>query len=370
LTKVLNQPPAKDEIEVTVFGPGIGESILVHCGNGEWICVDCTVADEKCLPLWYLEQLRLQASTCVRLIVATHWHADHVKGLARLLGTCSRAQFVCSSALRADEFKMIVARFSTKEPGAARPPLSEVRKCFELLAQKKATGVADYRPPIFASAHITLDRFTVGPNAIEVIALSPSPQDDLNAKEAFASYFVPVDESATGLSPIDQNHASIVLSIQIDGEFLLLGADLEKTNSQLTGWNAVVASRIRPQQLSTLFKVPHHGSVNAQSDDVWRRMLSSSAAAVVTPYTVSGLPREEVISWLLERCRSAYATGLPKNSRLRRRPEVERTIREATLNFASRRLPAEPGIVRFRKLLGAAGAWSVEMFGEAQELVA
>jgi beta-lactamase superfamily II metal-dependent hydrolase len=368
LTKALNQPPANDEIEVAVFGPGIGESILVHCGNGEWICIDCTLEDGKCWPLWYLEQLTFQASVCVRLIVASHWHADHVKGLAQLLTVCSRAQFVCSSALRPDEFRMLVARFSTVEPGSPRPPLSEMRKCFELLAEKRKTG-ANYLPPKFASAHLPLDRFKVGTRDVEVIALSPSPQDDLNAKEAFASYFVPVDEPATGLSPIEQNHASVVLSIQIDQEFLLLGADLERTNSYLTGWNAIVASRMRPQQLSTLFKIPHHGSANAQSDDVWRRMLVPSPAAVVTPYTSSGLPRDDGIEWLLERSGTVYATGLPEISRLRRRSEVNRMVREATLHFSSYELPAQPGIVRFRKMLGAV-AWDAETFGEAQKLTA
>jgi hypothetical protein len=216
---------------------------------------------------------------------------------------------------------MIVARFSTEEAGAARPPLSEMRKCFELLATKKETGAPDYRPPVFANAHTILDRFTVGTSAIEVMALSPSAQDDLNAKEAFREYFVDADEPATGLPPTDQNHASVVLSIRVGDEFLLLGADLERTNSSLTGWNAVVASTIRPQQLSCLFKVPHHGSEDAQSDDVWRHMLVSSADAVVTPNTSSGLPRDDAIAWLLGKSTEVYATSLPESSRLRRRSD-------------------------------------------------
>jgi hypothetical protein len=248
-----------------------------------------------------------------------------------------------------------------------RPPLSEMRKCFELLHEKRKAGV-NYLPPKFASAHLPLDAFKVGTRDVEVTALSPSPQDDWNAKESFAGYFVPVDEPATGLSPIDQNHASVVLSIKIDQEFLLLGADLERTNSPLTGWNAIVASRMRPQRHSSLFKIPHHGSANAQSDDVWRRMLVPSPAAVVTPYTSSGLPRDDGIEWLLERSGTVYATGLPEISRLRRRPEVNKMIREATAQFSSYELPAQPGVVRFRKMLGMAGAWDAETFGEAQRL--
>ena len=33
-------PPASDVFEVSIFGPGKGESIVVHIGNGRWIVVD------------------------------------------------------------------------------------------------------------------------------------------------------------------------------------------------------------------------------------------------------------------------------------------------------------------------------------------
>jgi beta-lactamase superfamily II metal-dependent hydrolase len=363
-----NQPPAKDDIEVAVFGPGIGEAILIHCGDGEWICVDCAMTDGKCWPLQYLREMGFQAQACVRLVVATHWHTDHVRGLTELLTECVRAQFVCSSALRADEFRQIVARFSSEESGAPRAPLADVRKSFELLAKKEKRRDVSYRPPIFASAHSVLDSFNIGAMPIIVMALSPSPEDHLNALRAFAGYFIPLDQPATGLSPITPNHASVVLSIQIGDEFLLLGADLERTRSQLTGWNAIVASTTRPQQLSILFKIPHHGSSNAQSEDVWKNMLVPSAFAAVTLYTPSGLPNGDQIRWLCEKSPNVFSTGVPTSGRVRRRAEVERTIRESTISFTTRTLPTQPGVVRFRKTAGASAAWRVEMFGEAMRL--
>jgi beta-lactamase superfamily II metal-dependent hydrolase len=369
LTTALKNPPNPNEIEITLFGPGIGEAVLVHCGEGQWICVDCACFDGNCWPLSYLQDLNIPKEA-MRLIIATHWHADHVNGISKLVEAYPNAQFVCSAALRTDEFQELVARFSEIEPGAARSPLLEVRKSFALLAAAKAAASPSYRPPIFANAHRVLDKFTVGGRQIEVMALSPSPQDELDAKEAFASYFVPVDQPATGLSPIAQNHASVVLAVQIDKELLLLGADLQQTNSAHSGWNAIVASHIRPQQKSVLFKVPHHGSMNAQSDAVWNTMLETAVFAGLTPYLPSGLPRPEGVSWLVDRSENVYATSLPKSSGVRRRSEVEKTIREATVSFESRRVPSQPGIVRFRKPSGAPQPWGVEMFGEAVKLVA
>ena len=40
MQKPLVQNPAKDEIDVVVVGPGFGESILLHIGDGDWIVVD------------------------------------------------------------------------------------------------------------------------------------------------------------------------------------------------------------------------------------------------------------------------------------------------------------------------------------------
>jgi hypothetical protein len=33
-------PPRPDELELSLFGSGIGESLAVHLGNGEWAIVD------------------------------------------------------------------------------------------------------------------------------------------------------------------------------------------------------------------------------------------------------------------------------------------------------------------------------------------
>ena len=33
-------PPGDEEFELTLFGPGYGESIVMHVGAGEWVIVD------------------------------------------------------------------------------------------------------------------------------------------------------------------------------------------------------------------------------------------------------------------------------------------------------------------------------------------
>lgn len=248
-----------------------------------------------------------------------------------------------------------------------RAPLAEIRRTFELLLTRKKNEDPEYRPPDLANAHQILERFEIDTSQVTVTALSPSPQDRLNALAAFANDFVSPELAATGLSPIEQNHASVVVLMEIGSDTLLFGADLETTNSQHTGWNAVVASKIRPQQLAQLFKIAHHGSSTSHSEDVWKRMLAPDTVAVLTPYTPSGVPNEDEIEWLKSQKTSLFATGLPKLVNVKRRAEVEKKRREIVNWSNSYTWPEEPGIVRLRKNLKA-GSWDAELFGAAEKI--
>lgn len=96
--------PAGTDAELHVFGPGYGESLLVHLGCGEWMIVDaCRQRGKPPAALKWLDDLGVDVATAVKLVVATHWHDDHVRGLAETLRACDGASFVCSSVLLSGE---------------------------------------------------------------------------------------------------------------------------------------------------------------------------------------------------------------------------------------------------------------------------
>ena len=65
--------PRPDEIEVSLLGPGYGESVVVHLGDGEWMVVDsCTGRDGEPAALKYLDRIGVDPGSAVRMIVATH----------------------------------------------------------------------------------------------------------------------------------------------------------------------------------------------------------------------------------------------------------------------------------------------------------
>ena len=71
-----------DQIEVTVIGPGFGESIVIHVGSNQWVVVDSCLDSRTGAPaaLTYLNTLGVDPSVGVKLIVASHWHDDHIGG--------------------------------------------------------------------------------------------------------------------------------------------------------------------------------------------------------------------------------------------------------------------------------------------------
>ena len=101
--------PRPDEIEVSLLGPGYGESVVVHLGDGEWMVVDsCTGSDGEPAALEYLNGIGVDPGSSVKMIVATHWHDDHTRGMSRIVEECTSARFCCAPALRDKDLLAVV----------------------------------------------------------------------------------------------------------------------------------------------------------------------------------------------------------------------------------------------------------------------
>src|SRR5450755_4692064 len=85
-------PPKSEEIEVTLFGPGYGEAIAVHLGDGTWLLVDSCIDPASNAPAasTYLQQIGVKSAQ-VCAIIASHWHDDHVGGMSQLAAMYSSA---------------------------------------------------------------------------------------------------------------------------------------------------------------------------------------------------------------------------------------------------------------------------------------
>jgi hypothetical protein len=322
--------PNPDELEVSVFGPGVGECIVVHLGNGEWMIVDSCVDKVTGNPaaLDYLNGLGVDISRQVVLVVVTHWHDDHIRGAARIFGAANRAKFVCSGALKEEEFFRFVAGSKEQTPGGSYE--SEFSSILDLIENRAAPGT---RPasigPEWAFANQCLYRGSLA----NVHSLSPSAGTlTLSFKQRTNMLWDPPTKGMPKRRPIalGPNQTSLVLWVEFQHCNVLLGGDLENSLSPNMGWNAIILSSARPPGQAHIYKVAHHASPNADDPSIWTELLDENPLAIVTPY-LSGqrpLPQKEDKKRIQGFTNLAYCTGSRTGWQTKRRNViVERTAR-------------------------------------------
>jgi beta-lactamase superfamily II metal-dependent hydrolase len=346
---VSDAPPAPHELELSVFGPGVGECIVVHIGDGDWIVVDSCIDRQSGTPiaLAYLRSLGVEVATRVKLVVATHWHDDHIKGLAETFRTSENAKFVTSAAYPLQDLLRLVSLGNEAAgPMSATKEYSEIIK---VLLDRRGKGERlDAVGPIPALANKKLLALTGAERALQAEAFALSPADGVyNLAQAELRNALSAIEQRRCPSPLGPNQLSVVLWLRIGVLTVMLGADLEHVLGTTEGWQAIVSSAERPQGRAGFFKVPHHGSEGADCPQCWTDLLVEQPIAVVTAYSRSMLPKPTDIDRLRMRSQRVFLTSDPAHYSLPRRPNaVEKTLREVAVR--RRALAGRMGHVQVR----------------------
>ena len=350
----VEEPPGTDDLEITLFGPGYGESIVVHIGNGAWIVVDsCIEAEGMPAALPYLRGIGVDPATAVALVVATHWHDDHIRGMARLVAACQNARFSCAAALCREEFLAAVGTLEGRSTSRAGSGLREIRDVLTQLGSRASV-------PAFASAN----RRILRRDTCEVWSLSPADAVIQDFLASIAALLPGRGQARTRVPSLSPNQVAVALWIQVDDIAVLLGSDLDRP-----GWIHILQSEERPSGGgASAFKVPHHGAENADEPDVWNRMLGSEPLAVLTPWRRGGrtLPRSTDVRRIRLRTPHGYVTAAGHPARRSRPGMVDRTLRESGATL--RRVATASGAIRLRRSVGKGTAWSVELMGTACSL--
>jgi beta-lactamase superfamily II metal-dependent hydrolase len=364
-------PPNADEIEVSLFGPGLGEAVLVHVGAGEWIVVDSCLDrfPRRPVALRYLESLGCDPASAIRLVVATHWHDDHIGGLAAIVRATPQAKLICSAALTCKEFLQVVAsgdRAMMVSPGSA-----EFGEVFAILRERRSGARAGLAGAEWARADQRLWLRSGAPFPAEVWALSPSAESMTLAMNEFAQLLPTRGTPKRRLVAQRPNEVAVVLWIEAGGLRTLLGADLENSGNPKTGWQAVLGSAARPAGAAHVFKVPHHGSRNGDHPNVWAGMLVGQPHTALTPYTRGvTVPTAGDLARLRGRTPNLYMTAQPGTGGGWAPPQrdgaVEKTLKEVTRG--RRALTGAMGHVRLRAPAGDPSRIRVELFHTAHRL--
>lgn len=356
-SKTVTILPEHNEVEVSLFGPGYGECILLHIGKGNWVIVDsCVNAGSQPTALDYLSSLDLNPARVVRFVIATHWHDDHIRGMGKLVEICHNATFCCASTLCKEEFLSAVGAMGSGPVSAAGSGIEEVHKVFSLLEKRSAQ-------PIFALAN----RLIFKQESCEIWSLSPSDEEFAAFLQDIGNLMPKERETKRRISALTPNKVAVVLLVKIDDEAILLGSDLESH-----GWLKILDAHERPNYKASAFKIPHHGSQNAHKDRVWSEMLYNEPVAALTPWKLCGrmLPTKSDVQRILSFTPKAFTTaahkdltGKPVRSRHKM---VEKTIKETGIRFWRTNLSS--GMIRMRRKLGSGNDWDIQMAGTARNL--
>jgi hypothetical protein len=208
-------------------------------------------------------------------------HKDHYDGVAKLHDYYRDASFHYPSALSTTTFNQlwgidideellgdlagVLDRAGSRHPSSGRPGRRKLQ----------------------------VDSNVYDINGVHVRALSPSDEAITQADTDLATVIASADRLAIGQHLKEQNMTSVVLHVDAGHCAAILGADLERS-PRSHGWHAIVANPdFAHLAHSSLLKVPHHGSENADADVIWSRLMTSRPHLLVAPFWNSRLPRTD-----------------------------------------------------------------------------
>jgi len=310
----------------------------------------------------------INPADAIELVIASHWHADHIAGLHDLLTTASFAKFSCASTLTEKEFLTLAKLYSGEDNKIPRGP-EELFRCLETAsARAQATGESYLR---WATADRLLWKKDVPPT--KLTALSPSDAMTTRCIKAMTSCI-----TAAGKGIADArlmlgapNDVAVALLLEVNGRQILLGSDLEEEGNPLFGWSAVLAGITASGTKSGAFKVAHHGSRTGYHEPVWDDFLEQNALALLTPFRHGKhkIPNRLDRARILERTKRAYISAHPEVSgkAIKKVPKVQSLIDSTVKN---RRASVGPvGHIRWRAPIEAPdNPGEVELFDGALHL--
>ena len=340
-----------------MLGPGYGECIVLHIGGGNWIIIDsCIDSTGHSRALKYLDSISVNPYNAVKLIVATHWHDDHIRGMTELVEVCSSARFCCAATLCTKEFLSAIDALERRHLSVSGSGVREIHSVFSQLETRDSQ-------PTFALAN----RLIYNQDNCEIWSLSPDDVAYRKFLRAVGNLFPGEGKGKNRIRAVSPNDNAVVLMVRVDNIVLLLGSDLEKH-----GWIRILQNQSQPTFKASAFKVPHHGSKNAHETNVWKQLLEPTPFAILTPWRRGRrmLPTKQDAQRILLETGNAYITtkhaSLARSS-TRRDQTVSRTIRESSIKL--RQHVMSSGMIRLRRPINSRKLWKVETFGSACNLI-
>jgi hypothetical protein len=331
----------------------------MHLGSDKWMIVDsCLNGRTGEQPaLKYMDSLGVSPEA-VELVVATHWHADHIRGLTKVVQACVNARFVITEAYTAPELLIAADQWMAVD----KTEFNAFRELHGVMEVLKTRKLGAYAIPDIETASAG-KRLFPGGRGLDVQALSPSPAETQRARQSLATRLAPaVDGIVRAISPPAKNNASIAIWVELGSATFLLGSDLEELADPGRGWNGAVARLGAVRKKAAIVKVPHHGSSTAHSSKMWAHLVESDAIAAVTPFTraVEPLPTSQDIARIRSLAGRMYLTAAPKlHPPVKQNDPLTTRMKQSTRSLHE--IEALPGRVTLRGPLALASSSQIKV---------
>lgn len=349
-------------IKVVLMGTanGYGETVLVKTSEHSWIVVDSCMnpLTKTPLPLKYLRDNSIELQD-VKLVVCSHWHSDHIRGMDTLLSQCPNASF-CFAITHDKEKFMRFVEYESRPEKSEFSSTEVFARCLEIARQRNT--------PIIQALQ---DRLLIrDANNTEVSSLSPSDETLRVFETEISTLF---GESLTNVKIMEDspNDRCIVLLIKAGNKCILLGADLEQK-----GWRVLLDTSTQIQGCKyQVIKIPHHGSENGYCEDLWRDFADKHVTGQMSCFNgcSPNLPRTEMISRYNSVTEHLYLTSAPDANtsikRITHEKSLEKAIKE--INPTIKALPFTFGIIESTcDLEDKASVWTTKLYGSAIDVTA
>ncbi len=363
-------PFSSDNCELTIFGKGFGESILLHFGNNDWIVIDsCLDSNKIPIPLIYLQNIGISPKQ-IKYIVATHWDTDHIRGLSKIYKEATEAYFVCSRAMKEKEFLKFVYGYG--DTGKRKSSTSELVEILDQYDMRKKSD-SSHKDLRLVGEFTTIEENEIVLNnktiKRKITALSPSSAAQIKSLHDISKLIANNKMPLRNVRQLRPNHTSIVLLVEIGELRLLLGSDLEELGENDDGWKAIVCDNRMQNKESEIFKVPHHGSENGHNESVWTEYVADKNISLLTTFChgKTKLPLETDIDRIKKYSSNIYVAGSTNVTKKKFDRDTTHMLRKLDKRKETFSLKRELGQITIKKPIIDGVDWKVEYEGAVLE---
>lgn len=358
--------PKISEVEITLIGTGggYGESILIKIDIDTWIIVDSCINPSTKLPLAleYLSSINVPLAK-IKMIVCTHWHNDHIKGLAKVLSECENAEFCFSSVHDLNKFLFLCELDHQKTNKGSVSSTNEFADCLKIMNSRNSYVTR-------AQSNLLLYKTQNKTANIEFLlySLSPSPKTIADFDSEISQLITDFGSRNTAIINKSPNDKSVALLLKFGEHRVILGADLEIGKNDNEGWQHIIKhSKVIDENKANLYKLPHHGSENGYMSEIFDVLVNNNCVLKSTPYKTSGLPTADMIKTYLGHSEELYLTSdistLSKKAK-KRDMAIEKVIQRSVISL--KEVKFVQGVVRSRiDYIDNLAIWKTETFDGA-----